>query len=72
MSCTVALYMSCTVAMAMSAMGLKLEVFRFFFAYYTQKQMQNKCVHDLHVLCRVLHMFICIAQTAADVGDIPT
>ena len=35
-----------------------------------KKQMQNKCIQDLHPSCSVLPMFICTLQTTVDVGDI--
>ena len=44
--------------MASLSMGLKLGVFGFFSTTHTQKQTQNKCVHDLRAPCGVLRVFI--------------
>ena len=57
--------------MASSAIGLKLGVLGFL-PTNTQKQMQNKWVHDLRAPCSVLRQFYLNAQTLVDAGDIRT
>ena len=47
--------------MVLSAIGLKLGGLP---NTHTQNKMQNKCAHDLHVLCSILRIFIFTMQTA--------
>ena len=50
--------------------GLKLGIFRFFWPH-KQKQMWNKCVHDLRAVWWFTHVYL-HTQTTVDAGDIRT